>query len=337
MECGKPPTGPNGPAQTDPDPDRAAHCAQAAPVPDMAALQIQALHRMVMASAELGETLQRLAIYRAEQEMKGNPVPAASRSDPGMVYTHVVRCMRHCAALANRLKRESVDGVAPEPPRATGRRKPPTQPTPQAPLEPKEAAAKEVLDDLVPGILEDDDVPDEAGLIGEICDLHEDPEVYDALAELPREDIISLIFSKLKFPWDVYQEGEEPVMQPRITAETAAALVAAALTRVRQAAATAAPPAEPVDPEFFRTEKQHILSTASAAILTDPRPAAYFLRRNKLWRLQSWLARAIMRNRIGREPSADIIRDLLQGLGLGPEPEAAEAGAPETSGGHDPP
>jgi hypothetical protein len=36
------------------------------------------------------------------QELAGTPVAAAPGADPAMVFTHVVRCLRNCAALAHR-------------------------------------------------------------------------------------------------------------------------------------------------------------------------------------------------------------------------------------------
>ena len=142
--------------------------------------------------------------------------------------------------------------------------------------------------------------------------------------------------------------GEEPAEEIAwmILARAFAEEVAVANGTVPPPEAAASPPqsseeaarnaAEAEQQARWQAEWDRILASMTAAIKTDPNPADYGERRSRIDRLEAWLGRAAMRARIGKEPSADIIRDLRAGLGLVPADDP-RAGPPAAGNGHDPP
>jgi hypothetical protein len=308
----------NGTAQGDPPADAAESCARpAAAVPDMAALHIEILHRMVLASADIAENLRAQVAHRAALELRGEKAEVVPGSDPAMVYTHVQRCLRHSVALAQRLERER--GQAPEPEGAAGRRNEPDRP---AKPDPKEAAKADALAVIEERIRADGQIGEPEELLDAMRETLDTPEYYDALGEEPLDRIVGMVMGQVFSALMAEQSRPAPTNAAAGTAqtpeETSRDTAAAAEQARRQA------------------ETEHILAIVTAAIKTDPGPADYGERQSRIGRLEQWLGRAAMRARIGQEPSAGIIRDLRAGLGL------ALTGAPEegqqvAANGHDPP
>jgi len=294
----------------DPIPDRAESGVQGAPaVPDMNALHIQLLHRMALASGDLAETLQAQVKHRVTQELDCKPV-AATGADPALVFTHVVRCLRHCVALAQHLEEgAALDGTRPP----TGKAGKRAEPAPPVPQDPKEAAKATIRALLEERTMADKDCKDPQEELDAWCGQFDDPEVYDALGEEPDEHVICLILHKLYFS-DGRFGWRETLPARGAVPETP-----------EEAADKAAEQAR------YEAERDIIVAATSEAILNDPRPADV---RGLTNRLEKWVKRSAMRARIGREPNDGIIKELLTGLGL---PPLAAAEPPALANGHDPP
>ena len=300
---------PSSQGTDDPASDRSEGDVQGAPaVPDMNALHIQLLHRMALASADLAETMQAQVKHRVAQELAGKPVAAARGADPALVFTHVVRCLRHCVALAQHLEQGGAeDGTKPP----TGKKSKRTEPAAPAPQDPKEAAKETILGLLEARIRADKGCKDPQEELDAHRGQFEDPEVYDALGEEPHEHVIALILTKLYF-----SDGRDGW---RETAPPPGAVPEAPEEAARRTAEQAR----------YEAERDLIAAAASEVILTDPRPVTDRL--DLINRLEKWVKRSTMRGRIGREPNDGIIRELLTGLGLPP------LAPPAAANGHDPP
>ncbi len=283
-------------------------------VPNMTVLHIQLLHRMALASADLAESLQKQAKDRIDREEHGQAPPVRG-ADPALVFTQVVRCLRHCVALAQHLEQGGTFAGTKAAAGKAGKREEPAPPAPPVPQDPKEAAKATILGLLETRFKANKDLKDPQGELDAYRGQFEDPEVYDALGEEPHEHVISLILHKLYFS-DGRSGWRETASPPGEVPETPE---------------EAARKAE--EQERYETARDAIVAAATEVIMTDPRPG-HGTGRGRLVRLEKWVKRSAMRARIGREPNEGIVREILTGMGLPPLDPAAP---PPAANGHDPP